>query len=178
MKISTYGEFPESQIQGLYGQTFSDSEGQAEGEVIAALVHDILSETDDADLLGFVATDGNKLVGCILFTRLLFDELIKAFLLSPVAVHSEYQGKGVGQELITFGLAQLEDRGVNLVFTYGDPRYYSRVGFEQISEDVAKAPFTLSQPEGWLAQSLNGEKIEPLKGSSRCVAAFNNSELW
>ena len=36
-----------------------------------------------------------------------------------------------GQQLINFGLAHLKEIGVELVFTYGDMNFYSKVGFKQ-----------------------------------------------
>jgi predicted N-acetyltransferase YhbS len=117
-------------------------------------------------------------VGSIFFTRLSFDILLDAFLLSPVAVHTDHQGKGVGQRLIGFGIDQLKKKGVKLVFTYGDPNFYSKVGFRHISEDIVKAPFKLAQPEGWLCQSLDDGEIASLSGSLRCVKALNNPEYW
>jgi len=88
------------------------------------------------------------------------------------------QGQGIGQQLIRFGLDELRVRGEELVFTYGDPNYYSKVGFKAVPEKTAKAPFALSQPEGWLGQSLTTVAIEPLPGYARCVAAFNEPDLW
>lgn len=178
MKFSIYKDSEKPEIQELFTQTFSDSEGQSEGELIGNLVLDLMNETGDKDILGFVATENEQIVGCIFFTRFSFDAPVEAFLLSPVAVHSNHQGKTIGQKLIKFGLDQLKEKGVKLVFTYGDPKFYSQVGFEHVSEDLAKAPFKLTQPEGWLCQSLDGSKIEALSGSSRCVKAFNNSEYW
>lgn len=178
MKFSIFRDSEKAEIQELFIQTFSDSEGPSEGKLIGRLVLDIMIETDDKDLLGFVATKNEQIVGCIFFTRLLFDAPVEAFLLSPVAVHSNHQGKTIGQKLIKFGLDQLKKKGVKLVFTYGDPKFYSKVGFEHVSEDLAKAPFELTQPEGWICQSLDGSKIEALPGSPRCVKAFNNSEYW
>jgi predicted N-acetyltransferase YhbS len=46
--------------------------------------------------------------------------------------------------------------------TYGDPSYYAKVGFMPISEADAQAPFPLSHPEGWLAQSLTERAMTPL----------------
>lgn len=178
MKFSMVKDSEKPEIQALFTQTFSDSEGQSEGELIGRLVLDLMNETDDKDILGFVATENEQIVGCILFTRLSFDAAVKAFLLSPVAVHSNHQGKTIGQQLIKFGLDQLKENGVELVFTYGDPKFYSKVGFEHVSEGLAKPPFELTQPEGWLCQSLDGSQVEALSGSSRCVKAFNNSEYW
>lgn len=178
MKISDYKGVSQQEIQKLYASTFSDSEGPAEGEVIGALVLDVMNETAEEDIFGFVATEHERLLGCIFFTRLLFDAPLEAFLLSPVAVHSDHQGQQIGQQLIRFGLDRLRAEEVELVFTYGDPNFYSKVGFEQISEALIKAPFELSQPEGWLGQSLAGGELNALPGDSRCVKAFNDPELW
>lgn len=56
-------------------------------------------------------------------------------------------------------------QGVELIFTYGDPNYYSKVGFKPASQQVAKAPFESSYPEGWLGLSLTGAAINRLPGS-------------
>lgn len=178
MKFSLSKNADQLEIQHLFTKTFSDSEGQSEGALIGRLVLDLMNETDSRDIFGFVATENEQIIGSIFFTRLSFDAPVEAFLLSPVAVHTNHQGKGVGQRLIHFGVEWLKGKGVNLVFTYGDPNFYSKVGFGPISEDMAKAPFELTQPEGWLCQSLDDGEIEPLSGISRCVKAFNNPEYW
>jgi len=36
----------------------------------------------------------------------------------------------------------------------------------------------LSEPIGWLAQSLDGQMIEPIVGATGCVDALNDPELW
>ena len=180
MKFSTYKDFEQTAIVDLFTQTFSNSEGESEGKLIGSLVSDLMSGTDDQDLLGFVASADGQVVGSIFFTKLFFDAPSEVFLLAPVAVSTNQQGKSIGQQLIQFGLDQLAGKGVKLVFTYGDPAFYSKVGFQQVSEDFAKAPFELSQPEGWLCQSLDGGQLEleTSLGSSRCVEAFNKSEYW
>ena len=101
---------------------------------------DLIKTTDSKDLFGFVATSQRKIIGCIFFSRLTFDNNTNAFILSPVAVHTEHQKKGVGQRLITFGIDFLKEADVDLVFTYGDPNYYSKVGFTQIKETLVEAP--------------------------------------
>jgi len=178
MEISTFTDFEEQEIQELYRETFSDSEGSAEGAVIGQLVLEIMNKTAAQDILGFVASEDEQLVGCIFFTRLFFDAPITAFLLSPVAVRTDRQGQKIGQKLIQFGLDQLRKIETELAFTYGDPNYYSQVGFEPIIEGIDKAPFVLSQPEGWLGQSLGDGSVHDLPGRARCVEAFNKPELW
>ena len=84
----------------------------------------------------------------------------------------------IGQKLINFGLDVLKENGVELAITYGDPDFYSKVGFTGITEQVVPAPQKLEQPEGWLAQSLIGDEIKPISGKSHCVEALNKPELW
>ena len=39
--------------------------------------------------------------------------------------------------MINFGINRLKESGVSIVFTYGDPDFYSKVGFSQINEKLA-----------------------------------------
>jgi predicted N-acetyltransferase YhbS len=65
--------------------------------------------------------------------------------------------------LIQFGLETLSKDGVELAITYGDPNFYSKVGFQSVTEAVVPAPIPLQHPEGWLAQSLNGNEIKSIE---------------
>jgi len=178
MKILNFKSSNIEEIKQLFTKVFSDAEGQSEGELIGSLAYDIMTCTDTQDLYGFIAIENKKIIGSILFTRLTFKNGANIFLLSPVAIHTSYQGKGIGQKLISFGINHLKDNGVSIVFTYGDPNFYSKVGFNQISEKIAKAPFKLSRPEGWLAQSLVSDEVKPISGNSYCVKSFNKPEIW
>lgn len=178
MNFSAYRKSDKQEIQALFTRTFSASEGPAEGELIGRLALDVMNETQTKDIFGFVATENRHIVGCIFFTRLWFDSPIEAFLMAPVAVDTKHQGRGVGQRLIRFGIERLAELGVKLVFTYGNPIYYAKVGFKHVREEVAQPPFELSQPEGWLGQSLAGGGIDPLPGRSRCVASFHDLRYW
>jgi len=162
----------------LFADVFTASEGEAEGEVIKELVANLLTTTQPQDLFGFTASDNDNLIGCIFLTRFSVPNGQQAFLLSPVAVATKHQGLGVGQQLIRYGLEHLKRRGVELVFTYGDPAFYAKTGFEQVGEDVVKAPFTLSYPDGWLAQSLDGHAIHTMHGVTQCVEALRDSKYW
>lgn len=70
-----------------------------------------------------------------------FIRLEVAFILSPVAIATSEQGTGIGQQLINYGLDHLKSLKVSLVFTYGDPNYYSKTGFNHIADSIVKAPF-------------------------------------
>jgi len=162
----------------LYTNTFADSEGKAEGKLIGSLVSDLITTTRKSDLVGFVAKSEDKVLGSIFFSRLVLPSNNVAFILSPVAIATKYQGKGLGQQLINFGIEYLKTLNVDIVFTYGDPNFYAKVGFKPISEGVVKAPLKLSYPEGWLAQSLNNAPIDVMKGSTHCVKALDNQQYW
>nr|WP_217354579.1 N-acetyltransferase [Ruegeria atlantica] len=163
----------------FFRQVFAASESNAEGAVIGALVSDLLATTPDDDLIAAIAHDGPEVQACILFSRLRFDQDPRlVFLMSPVAVKTDRQRAGIGRKLIGFGLNALRRHEVDFAFTYGDPGYYSKTGFQPINEEFARAPLPLSHPHGWLGQSLTGTEMVPFKGSSCCVSAFNRPELW
>ncbi len=178
MKLSTYNPRNIEEIKQIFTKTFSDSEGQSEGVLIGDLAYDLMTNTDAHDLYCFVASENDLIIGSIILSRLTFKSEVNAFILSPVAIHTSDQGKGIGQKLIDFGLNSLKENGVELAFTYGDPSFYSKVGFSIIAEKVVKAPLKLTYPEGWLAQSLVSDEIEPITGNSHCVDAINKPEYW
>ena len=165
-------------IEELFVSVFSKSEGEQEGALIGNLVKEMMATTHRQDLYGFVAVDGEEIVGVIFFSRLSFQEDVDVFILAPVAVHADHQGRGIGQALITHGLRELKRRGVRLVTTYGDPSFYAQVGFHPISQDLIAAPLELSQPEGWLGQSLTDDGIEPIAGGCTCVKALDDPAYW
>lgn len=167
-----------SAIVQLFRSVFADSEGETEGELIGKLAAGLLETTNERDLFNYVANADGRVVGSVFFSRLDFGTDIEAFILAPVAVSSDRQREGIGQALINHGLAELTDRGINAVLTYGDPAFYQKVGFRQISSTIIKAPYELSQPEGWLGQSLVDNSLESLSGKCTCVAAFNNPVYW
>ena len=178
MQLSKYSPGDIEEISQLFIRTFTDSEGESEGQLIGELVRDLMINTEPEDLYGFIATEVNQIIGSIFFTRMFFQSGICAFLLSPAAVLTAFQGKGIGQKLINYGIGCLKENGVSLVITYGDPAFYSKVGFKQITEQTIQPPFELSQPEGWLGRSLTGGEIKPIAGNPSCVKAFDKPDLW
>jgi predicted N-acetyltransferase YhbS len=169
----------ERQIIDLFIAAFTSTDGAEEGALIGDFVRHMLHGTPERDLYVFMAEDAGEIVGSVIFSRLIYDQDERVvFILSPLAVATEHQGRGIGQRLVTYGLKALEAAHVEVVVTYGNPGFYSKVGFSQITEAVATAPFALTRPEGWLALSLTNTKLAPLKGSPRCVEALCNPALW
>lgn len=178
MKFSLFDISKQQEVMALFNNVFSASEGDEEGQSIANLVHDLITKTKTHDLVGCLASDNDVIVGAIFFSRFIVPSEQHAFILSPVAIASEVQKEGIGQALINYGLEQMKSLNVDLVFTYGDPEYYCKTGFDQISEATVKAPYTLSQPIGWLAQSLDGKPITKMNGTTQCVEALSDQKHW
>lgn len=111
------------------------------GRVVAALVRGL--RRDDPAALSLVAEEDGEVVGHVLFSRSLLDappRLVPVQVLSPLAVVPGRQRRGVGAALVRHGLDLLDRRGVPLVFLEGDPRYYSRLGFEPGGERGFRKP--------------------------------------
>lgn len=178
MEFRTHRPADSAAIQALFVSVFSESEGAREGALIGSLVRELMGGTPARDRMGFVAVDGQRIVGAIFFSRLSFEVDIDVFLLAPVGVRTDYQGRGIGQALIGYGLRQMRGRGVEVVVTYGDPALYAKAGFHPLSEETIAAPFELSQPQGWLGQSLTGAPIAPITGRGVCVKAFDDPVYW
>ena len=51
--------------------------------------------TDAKDLYCFIATENEQIIGSVFFIRMTFESGINAFILFPVATHTDYHGKGV-----------------------------------------------------------------------------------
>jgi predicted N-acetyltransferase YhbS len=178
MNHKTLDKNSQDEVTNLFTSVFTSSEGEKEGKLIGNLVTELYSEIDNQNIICFGTYIEESIIGSIFFTRLQFKEAIQAYMLAPVAVNTEHQGKGVGQALINHGLNELKNRSVAVAITYGDPFYYSKVGFRDLSERVIQAPLKLSMPEGWLGQSLKGEPIPTIKERPTCVKEFNDPAYW
>ncbi|MBF9046756.1 GNAT family N-acetyltransferase [Rhodobacterales bacterium LSUCC0031] len=166
-------------LPAFFGDVFTAAEGADEGAAIAALVGAMIALPTDAGLRAFTAQHDRTLVGAVLFSPLHFaDGAQDTMLLSPMAVATAHQGQGIGQALITHALARLAGAGVQHAVTYGDPAFYGRVGFSAVSTDDLAAPYPLSHPQGWIAQSLTGAPLPRRIGPVRCVAPLADPAFW
>ena len=168
----------QKEVTGLFTSVFTLSEGESEGVLIGNLSSELASSIDNEETICFGVYENESLIGSIFFTRLKFNSSIKVYMLAPVAVSTEHQGKGIGQALINYGLNELKRRSVNVAVTYGDPSFYSKVGFQSLSENIIQAPLKLSMPFGWLGQSLTGQPIPTINERPVCVKEFNDPVYW
>ncbi len=168
----------QEEVTNLFTSVFTSSEGEKEGSLIGNLASELSSRIDNQEIICIGTYEKESITGSIFFTRLRFNEDIQVYMLAPVAVSTKHQGKGVGQTLINYGLKELKKRSVAVVITYGDPSFYSKAGFQTLSENVIQAPLKLSMPEGWLGQSLTEEPIPTINKRPICVKEFNDPVYW
>jgi predicted N-acetyltransferase YhbS len=179
MEYASAANGQERPIIDLFATTFTASEGAEEGALIGGLAASLLETTPQRDIRVFTALDHKTVVGAAIFTRLTYAEDSRTvFILSPMAVATDRQGQGVGQALLTHALAALREAGVDIAITYGDPAFYGKVGFAPLDQAVAPAPLPLSQPHGWIGQSLTGAPLTPLRGACSCVEALDDPAVW
>ena len=96
----------------------------------ARLVEALRHSTGFVEELSLVAEVDGRIVGYCLFTPAGIGECAdRALALAPLAVLPEFQGRGVGSELVRHGLAAGRARGFGAVIVVGHPEYYPRFGF-------------------------------------------------
>lgn len=99
----------------------------------AALVDKL--RTSCKDYLAFVAVEDGVVVGHILFTPVTIDGSNAVGMgLAPMAVLPAYQRKGIGSQLVRYGLKHLRQSGCPFVIVLGHSGYYPRFGFEVASK--------------------------------------------
>ena len=168
----------QEEVTSLFTSVFTASEGEKEGRLIGNLASELSSRTDNHEIICIGTYEEGSIIGAIFFTRLRFIQDIKVYMLAPVAISTKHQREGVGQALINYGLKELKNRSMAVVVTYGDPSFYSKVGFKALSENVIQAPLKLSMPEGWLGKSLTEAPISAVNDRPTCVEEFNDPVYW
>lgn len=150
--------------------------GETEGDEIAQLAKDFLDQSDTNSIS--VQRDGN-IAGNVLFTPFVFEDHpnTKCFLLAPCGVSPEYQGLGVGRELMESGIKHLKSIGTDAVFVLGVPTFYPRYGFAP-TEKQTPYPDLLTVPEAWMALELTAGSVGKLSGKTRAIPQFMHSHWW
>ena len=128
--------------------------------------------TDGAVLASLVAERDGQIVGHILFSEMSIettDASVPAVALAPMAVLPEFQRKGIGGQLIRYGLDCLRDRGERIVLVLGHQPYYSRFGFSRRRACALASPF----PAGaFMALELSATALDGIQGTVRYPKAF------
>lgn len=118
--------------------------------------------------LSLVATDNNKIVGHILFTKIIIKDdngnINESLGLAPMAVRPELQKSGIGGQLIKHGLKAAEELGFKSVIVLGHEHYYPKFGFEPAYKWNIKAPFDVPS-NVFMAIELVKEGLKNISGT-------------
>ncbi len=152
--------------------------GQPEGETVSQLAIDILEDKTAQPILSLVAEQNHEIIGNIIFSSVNIEGIkgVSAYILAPLAVTKDHQGKGIGTKLINQGIQTLKTRGAEIVLVLGDPNYYTRTGFK--AGHNLEAPYKLEHPEAWMAQELVEGVLTKTQGTVRCASSLNSPEHW
>ena len=165
-----------SPIQKIVVGAFPDTENQT----IARLVASLFSENSHPPIQSFVAEIDNQIIGYVSYSPIFIksNTHMTGFILAPLAVPIDHQGKGVGTALINRGTEALSNDGVNILLVYGDPAYYGRFGFQPEIARLFVPPYPLKYPFGWLGMKLKEANMpqSPIKFDP--VPPLHQSELW
>ena len=153
--------------------------GELEGDTVSQLAIALLECKTAQPVLSLVAEQNNQLIGNAIFSPVSIEGFkeVSAYILAPLAVLKDYQGKGVGTKLINKGLEILKDRGAEIVLVYGDPKYYVHTGFR--AGHNLRPPHKLTYPkEAWMAQELKEGVLAKTQGTVQCALPLNSPEHW
>jgi putative acetyltransferase len=163
-------------IRAVYLSAFDDDEK----EIVSDLAVNLLIEKTMPRTISLVAIAHGAVVGHIAFSPVQIegDNRPQGYILAPLAVKPQNQKCRIGSNLIKSGLRQLQKMGVDIVFVYGDPQYYSRLGFSTEIANRYTPPYTLQYPFGWQAIALDDNCAAASSGIITCVASLCDPSLW
>ena len=153
---------------------------EGEKQIVSTLAVNLLSEEISPKTISLIAEAVGGAVGHIAFSPVTVNnnKSWKGYILAPLGVKPEYQKRQIGSKLIENGMERLSKMGVNVLFVYGDPKYYGKFGFNADFASGYLPPYELQYPFGWQAIILNeGVFIESTVKIS-CVDPLKDAGLW
>ena len=153
---------------------------EGEKQIVSTLAVNLLSEETSPKTISLVAEADDAVVGHIAFSPVTVNnnKSWKGYILAPLGVKPEYQKRRIGSRLIESGMERLSKMGVNVLFVYGDPKYYGKFGFNADLASGYSPPYELQYPFGWQAITLNEGVFTELTVKISCVDPLKDAELW
>lgn len=99
--------------------------------------------------LSLVAIVDKEVVGYILFSKIKIvgdrQQCFDSLALAPMSVRPQYQNKGIGGQLIKYGLVKAGILGYKSVIVLGHEHYYPKFGFVPANRWQIKPPFEVPE---------------------------------
>jgi predicted N-acetyltransferase YhbS len=126
--------------------------------------------------LSILAETKNRIIGHILFLpiRIVWaDVRFPSLALAPISVVPEYQGRGVGKQLVMHGLKRSAELGWKSIIVLGHAAYYPRFGFRPASKWDIRAPFEVPD-DVFLAMELVENGLKGVSGTVQYPKEFDD----
>mgnify|MGYP005776561359 CR=1 FL=1 len=151
IKIRKENEKDYQQIYDVVKIAFENAEHSDGNE--QDLVVDLRNGNGYIPELSLVAELDGKIVGYIMFTKILISEN-EEIALAPLAVLPEYQKQGIGSKLIEHGHKIAKDLGYHYSVVLGSEKYYPKFGYIPAINYGIKPPFDVPS-DNFMAIKLN-----------------------
>lgn len=145
---------------------------EAEGELILKLRKNKNFIKD----LSLVACMGNEIIGHILFSKITIknkNETFESLALAPMSVIPEFQGLGIGSELIKKGLQKATKLGFESVIVLGHENYYPKFKFTPANQFQITCPFEVPDAN-FMAIELKKGSLDSVSGCVVYPKEFND----
>lgn len=176
MHIRTATSLDQEDIRGVHWSAFAEDER----EIVSKLAVNLLSEETTPQTISLVAEAEGAVVGHVAFSPVTIgsNENLQGYILAPLGVKPDYQKRRIGSKLIDSGVQQLSRMGVDILFVYGDPKYYGRFGFSVDAAECYIPPYRLEYPFGWQGTALSERTSGKSSVKIACVTSLCDPSLW
>ncbi len=163
-------------IRGVHLCTFPE----VERGIVSKLAIKLLSENTTPETISLVAETEGAIVAHVGLSpvRIKDNDSLQGYILAPLGVKPDHQNRRIGSGLVESSMKRLTKMGVDILFVYGDPKYYGRFGFSADAAVRYTPPYRLKYPFGWQAVSLNERRYDQSCGEVACVASLSDPALW
>lgn len=133
------------------------------------LVENLRKSPEFIPQLSLVAENEGKLVGYLLLTKVHIinndnQQLQDSLALAPVAVLPQFQGKGIGTQLILASHQIAKELGFSAIIVLGHADYYPRFGYMTASTYEIKLPFDVPE-ENCMVKELIDNSLKGIAGT-------------
>jgi putative acetyltransferase len=133
------------------------------------------------DYYALVARMGSRIAGHILFTPVKMipreGATVRGMGLAPLAVHPDFQGRGIGSALCREGLRRMEAAGWPFVIVLGHPGYYPRFGFEPADRYGITCPYEDVPPEAFMIRIFSPDALASVSNAETTATAHYRPEF-